>query len=193
SLRGKAWAISLAVGVALFITQKPVAAYLHIPDHWVLAVLAIGIGVYVPLGVRRGAMQGTCLFGKLSANFIFEALVKLLIAVVLVTIGYGVLGAVGAISGSILGAYMFPRLGAEFHTRPQTALQPASFREGMQATVFFVGQVIINNIDILLVKHYFAPEPAGLYAAVALVGRVLYLASWSVVSAMFPISAAAKS
>jgi len=193
SLRGKAWAISLAVGVALFITQKPVAAYLHIPDHWVLAVLAIGIGVYVPLGVRRGAMQGTCLFGKLSANFIFEALVKLVIAVVLVTIGYGVLGAVGAISGSILGAYMFPRLGAEFHTRPQTALQPASFREGMQATVFFVGQVIINNIDILLVKHYFAPEPAGLYAAVALVGRVLYLASWSVVSAMFPISAAAKS
>jgi O-antigen/teichoic acid export membrane protein len=42
------------------------------------------------------------------------------------------------------------------------------------------------------VKHFFAPELAGLYAAVALVGRVLYFAAWSVVSAMFPISAAAK-
>jgi hypothetical protein len=63
----------------------------------------------------------------------------------------------------------------------------------MQAIVFFVGQVIINNIDILLVKHFFAPELAGMYAAVALVGRVLYFASWSVVSAMFPISAGAKS
>jgi O-antigen/teichoic acid export membrane protein len=62
----------------------------------------------------------------------------------------------------------------------------------MQAIVFFVGQVVINNIDIILVKHFFAAEQAGLYAAVALVGRVLYFAAWSIVSAMFPISAASK-
>ena len=68
---------------------------------------------------------------------------------------------------------------------------PASFGEGMQAVVFFVGQVIINNVDIILVKHFFASELAGLYAAVALVGRLLYFASWQVVSAMFPVSAAA--
>jgi hypothetical protein len=42
------------------------------------------------------------------------------------------------------------------------------------------------------VKHFFTAELAGLYAAVALVGRVLYFAAWSIVSAMFPISAAAK-
>jgi len=44
----------------------------------------------------------------------------------------------------------------------------------MQTTVFFIGQVVINNIDILLVKHFFDPQSAGLYAAVALVGRLLY-------------------
>jgi O-antigen/teichoic acid export membrane protein len=82
-------------------------------------------------------------------------------------------------------------MGKTFRHKPEACI-PASFREGMQAIVFFVGQVIINNIDILLVKHFFAPEKAGMYAAVALVGRVLYFASWSVVSAMFPISAGAK-
>ena len=51
---------------------------------------------------------------------------------------------------------------------------------------------MINNVDILLVKAFFDPRQAGLYAAVALVGRLLYFASWQVVSAMFPISAAAK-
>lgn len=192
SLLGKAWVMSLAVGAGLFILQRPMAAYLHIPDPWILAVLAIGISAYVPLGVRRGGLQGICSFGRLSANYIIEAVVKVVIAVVLVAAGYGVMGAVGAISGSILAAYLFPRMPSEFGTRPLTALQPASFREGMQATVFFIGQVIINNIDILLVKHFFAPELAGLYAAVALVGRVLYFAAWSVVSAMFPISAAAR-
>jgi len=192
SLRGKAWVVSLGVGFALLIAQKPVSSYLHIPDPWLMPVLAIGIAAYVPLGVRRGAMQGVCLFGKLSGNFIIEALAKLVIAVVLVALGYGVMGAVGAISGSILAAFFFPRMSSQFNARPMTAHQPASFSEGMQATVFFVGQVIINNIDILLVKHFFAPELAGVYAAVALVGRVLYFAAWSVVSAMFPISAAAK-
>lgn len=192
SLLGKAWLVSLTVGAGLCILQRPVAAYLHIPNPWILAVLAIGISAYVPLGVRRGGLQGICCFGRLGATFIIEAMVRVILAVILVAIGYGVMGAVGAISGSVLAAFLLPRMSAEFRTRPQTALQPASFREGMQATVFFVGQVIINNIDILLVKHFFAPEVAGLYAAVALVGRVLYFAAWSVVSAMFPISAAAK-
>lgn len=192
SLLGKAWLVSLAVGAGLFVLQSPVADYLHVPNSWILAVLAIGISAYVPLGVRRGGMQGMCSFGRLSSNFIIEAGVKVVLAVLLVAIGYGVIGAVGAISGSVLAAYFLPRMPVDFSAKPQTALQPASFREGMQATVFFIGQVIINNIDILLVKHFFAPEVAGLYAAVALVGRVLYFAAWSVVSAMFPISAAAK-
>ena len=40
-----------------------------------------------------------------------------------------------------------------------------------------------------MVKHYFRPDIAGLYAAIALVSRLLYFGAWSVVSAMFPVSA----
>jgi O-antigen/teichoic acid export membrane protein len=191
SLLGKAWIVSLLVGAGLFVTQKMVAGYLHLPDPWILGVLAIGISIYVPLGVRRGAMQGVCSFGRMSGNAIIESLAKLMTAILLVAIGYGVLGAVGAISASVIVAYLVPPLPEEFSAKSEWA-EPASFGEGAQAIVFFVGQVIINNIDILLVKHFFAPEQAGLYAAVALVGRVLYFAAWSVVSAMFPVSAAAK-
>jgi O-antigen/teichoic acid export membrane protein len=191
SLLGKAWIVSLLVGAGLFVSQTTVARYLRLPDPWILGVLAIGISAYVPLGVRRGAMQGVCSFGRLSGNAIIESVAKFVTAILLVSVGYGVLGAVGAISASVIVAYLIPRLPEEFNAVSERA-QPASFREGAQAIVFFVGQVIINNIDILLVKHFFAPEQAGLYAAVALVGRVLYFAAWSVVSAMFPVSAAAK-
>lgn len=189
SLLGKAWMLSLVIGGALAASRNVTASYLHIPDPTVIAVLAIGIAVYAPVGVRRGAMQGLCSFRRLSASFIIEAFTRLAIGAVLVSAGYGVLGAVGAISAAVLAAYIFPPLGPELRVRSEES-NPASFGEGIQAIVFFVGQVIINNIDILLVKHFFAPELAGLYAAVALVGRLLYFASWSVVSAMFPISAA---
>jgi hypothetical protein len=43
------------------------------------------------------------------------------------------------------------------------------------------------------VKHFFRPTDAGLYAAIALVGRLLYFGAWSVVSAMFPVSAERES
>jgi len=65
-----------------------------------------------------------------------------------------------------------------------------SFREGLQAIVFFSGQTVINNFDIVLVKHFFPPAEAGFYAAIALVGRLVNMCAWSVVNTMFPVSAA---
>ena len=55
--------------------------------------------------------------------------------------------------------------------------------------MFFSGQVLINNCDIVVVKHFFPSESAGIYAAVAMVGRVVFAFSWAVVSSMFPIAA----
>lgn len=191
SLRGKAWIVSLALGGVLFAAQGPMSAYLRLPDGHIVAVLALGIVVYVPLGVRRGAMQGLCAFGRLSASFIVESVTRFVAGVVLVVMGYGVLGAVGAISAAVIAAYLFPPLGGELNVGSESG-HPASFGEGIQAIVFFVGQVIINNVDIILVKHFFSPELAGLYAAVALVGRLVYFAAWQVISAMFPVTAAAK-
>lgn len=190
-LRKRAWIVGIAIAVGLTLAQKPVAEYLRMPNSWVLAVFALGMAFYTPLGVKRGNMQGLCEFGALSRNYILEAGSKLACAILFVELGYSVMGAVGAISASILAAVLIPSPKAQ-PDAGSTAVIPASFREGIQAIVFFVGQVVINNIDIILVKHFFAAEQAGLYAAVALVGRVLYFAAWSIVSAMFPISAAAK-
>jgi O-antigen/teichoic acid export membrane protein len=73
------------------------------------------------------------------------------------------------------------------------AAEPPSFAEALQAIVFFVGQVIITNVDILLVKHFFPSDPAGVYAAISQIGRLLYFAAWfGVVNAMFPVTAAAS-
>ena len=153
--------------------------------------LAVGMTFYVPVGVKRGGLQGVCHFRQLSWNFVLETIVKMVAAVVLLYAGFGILGAVAAISISTIAAYIFPRVPDELRKQPVEGV-PASFGEGVQAVIFFVGQVVINNVDILLVNHFFRPEVAGLYAAVALIGRVLYIASWQVVSAMFPIAAGKK-
>src|SRR6478736_1222362 len=180
SLLGKAWMASLALGGVLFLAQKPVATYLNVPSPWIIGLLAIGIAAYAPLGVKRGAMQGVCAFPRLGTNFVLEAGIRFF------------LGAVGAISASVIAACFIPRIPAQLRVKAGTA-EPPSYAEAVQAIVFFVGQVIINNIDILLVKHFFPSDPAGVYAAISQIGRLLYFASWfGVVNAMFPVAAAAS-
>lgn len=194
ALHRKAWFVGLLLAVSLAAASGPIARYLNLPSRWMVVLLAAGIAFYVPLGARRGRMQGDCSFRQLSGNFVLEAVTRFGGALALMWVGYGVLGAVGAITASVAIAYLLPSGNAKWEPQqPGAAFVPASFREGMQAIVFFVGQVIINNIDILLVKHFFTPERAGLYAAVALVGRVVYFSSWQVASAMFPIAAGSKS
>jgi O-antigen/teichoic acid export membrane protein len=191
NLLGKAWMASLALGGVLFLAQKPVATYLNVPSPWIIGLLAIGIAAYAPLGVKRGAMQGVCAFPRLGTNFVLEAGIRFFLGAGLVIAGYGVLGAVGAISASVIAACFIPRIPAQLRVKAGTA-EPPSYAEAVQAIVFFVGQVIINNVDILLVKHFFPSDPAGVYAAISQIGRLLYFASWfGVVNAMFPVAAAA--
>src|SRR5215469_7895688 len=185
-LHRRAWIAGILVGAALALVSTHITHYLNLPTTEFVLILAAGIVFYVPLGARRGFMQGTYDFVPLAMNFALEVIVKLIGAVVLISAGYGVKGVVIAMSASVMVAYFagVPRKHVAASAR-QTYLR-AGLGEGVQAITFFIGQVVINNLDIVLVKHFFDASQAGVYAAIALVGRVVYMLSWSVVSSMFP-------
>lgn len=187
-LHRRSWQAASVLGVALVWASPLIVQYLNFPTRNYVLALAIGTTFYIPLGVRRGLMQGAYDFRHLAENFVIEVLVKLGGALLLLHLGLGVMGVIDAVTASVIAAYLTARPKAAFQVSSDQPMA-ASFDEGMQAIVFFVGQVIINNLDILLVKHFFPAAMAGLYAAVALVGRVVYMLSWSIVSTMFPVSA----
>jgi len=191
-LHRRAWLVGIAVTAMLAYCSSAVSRYLNLPTSNYILLLAAGIIFYIPLGARRGLMQGMYDFPHLATNFVLEVVVKLVGALLLIRLGYGVGGVIGAMVASIVVAYFFARPNRDLNTDAAAGL-PQALGEGVQATVFFVGQVIINNLDIVLVKHFFSSTEAGLYAAVALVGRVVYMLSWSVVSSMFPFSAGVRS
>jgi O-antigen/teichoic acid export membrane protein len=187
-LHRRSWQVSVVVGIAIIGASTAVAAYLNLPKREYVILLGLGTAIYIPLGVRRGLMQGVYNFRRLAENFVLEVIVKLGGALLLLHYGMGVTGVIVAVVVSMAVAYVAGTPGPAFRVTPRVGLPP-SFDEGMQATVFFVGQVTINNLDIILVKHFFPAALAGVYAAVALVGRVVYMLSWSIVSSMFPVSA----
>jgi O-antigen/teichoic acid export membrane protein len=192
SLHKKSWMAGIALGLLLFLFNRIIKDYLNLPDQVLISLLALGTAFYIPLGVRRGYIQGVHAFSGLAANFMIEGLVRLGGAYFLIKAGLGVEGAVLSSVIAVVAAYFLARPHPSF--RSVTSRQiPISSGEGVQAIVFFAGQGAINNFDIVLMNHFFIPEQAGIYAAVSLVGRLINMFAWSVVNTMFPVSAAARS
>lgn len=183
-----AWACGILVALALLALQNPIADYLNLPSPVLVALLAIGAAFYVPLGCRRGYIQGTYGFRRLASNLVVEGIFRLAGSVLLILLGFGVEGVIAANAAAVAVAYLTsaPKL---IGRDPNPLPFSHSLRETSQAMVFFSGQVLINNCDIVLVKHFFLAKEAGLYAAVAMVGRVIFAFSSAVVNSMFPIVA----
>ena len=161
----RSWQMGLAMGVLLVLSSSVISTYLNLPSSRDIVLLGVGTAVYIPLGVRRGMLQGLCDFRRLAINFVLEVLVKFGTALLLLHYGWGVTGVIAAVVASIIIAYWAAAPGRKQHVEARGVI-PASFREGMQAIVFFTGQVIISNLDILLVKHYFpAPVACLLYTS----------------------------
>jgi O-antigen/teichoic acid export membrane protein len=191
ALHFRAWIAGIALSLSLFIFNRAITSYLNLPDPTLLSLLAFGTAFYIPLGVRRGYVQGIHAFSSLAINFMLEGVVRLGGAYLLMWLGLGVRGAVLASVIAVIASYFLARPSPGWRALSVHGI-PIAFGEGVQAIVFFSGQVVINNFDIVLVKHFFVPEQAGIYAAVSLVGRLVNMCAWSVVNTMFPVAAAAR-
>jgi O-antigen/teichoic acid export membrane protein len=191
SLHHSAIGCGISVALVLFLFRQGIADYLNLPDSSLIAMLAIAAGFYIPLGARRGYDLGCHRFHRLAMSLVIEGAVRLGGSYLLVVMGFGVRGVVAANAVAMAVSYF-----AMTQRLPAPAPNPLPFRDGVreitQALLFYSGQMIINNCDLVVVKHIFPAQEAGLYAAVGLVGRVIFVLSAAVVNSTFPIVAATR-
>lgn len=183
-----AWICGIAVALLLLAFRGGISSYLNLPDPVLVALLAVGAAFYVPLGPRRGFIQGTCGFRGLAVNLVLEGTVRLGGSFFLIMAGCGVRGVIAANAAATAAAYLVipPKLTG--HARNPLCFNYA-FRETSQAVVFYSGQMMIGNCSIVMVNHFFPAHLAGLYAAIAMVGRVIFTMSSAVVNTTFPLVA----
>jgi O-antigen/teichoic acid export membrane protein len=192
SFHRNAWICGIIVALLLLLFQTAIADFLNLPSPILIVLLAIGAAFYVPLGSQRGYLQGAYGFRRLAINIVLEGLVRLFGSLLLIRLGFGVPGVIAANAAAVAAAYL--ATGPRFAAAVPTGLGlPDAFREVLQAVVFCGGQALINNCDIVLVKHFFPATAAGLYAAVSLVGRVIFFFCYAVVNTMFPLMAGTRS
>lgn len=186
-----AWGCGIVIAIFLLLFQRHISDYLNLSSPILIALIAIGAAFYVPLGSRRGYLQGVYGFRRLATNLVLEGALRLGGSLVLILLGFGVPGVIAANSAAVAMAY-FAIIPAGSLGIPNPLRLAYALREMAQAVVFYSGQMIINNCDIILVEHFFASSTAGLYAAVAMVGRVIFAFSQAVVNSMFPLVAGSR-
>lgn len=186
------WVVGLGFSVLLAVSSPWLARFFQMSSPWPFVILAAGLPLYFAQGVDRGILQGQIRFGALSASYQAEMWVRLAAGIGLVLMGFAVNGAVAGLTLSFIGTWI---VALQARKGLPKAL-PIGDKERRAVLLFawpvgmaLVGQILINNSDILIVKRFFEPEVAGHYAALALIGRIVFFATWSVVTALFPIVA----
>ena len=184
--RRRAGFAGLLVGLLLVGTSPVLARTFNMASAVPFAVLGLGVPVYFVMAVGRGAAQATHAFGRLAVSIGIEAVTRLVVTVACVAGGLGATGAAVALSFSFVAALAPCRSSLDPSSTGATAGGQLQSRSVVAATVLLLfGQVVISNGDLWVVAAR-APEQAGVYAAVALIGRLVFIAAWSVITVVFP-------
>ena len=191
-LRRKAFLLGIIASLILLIVHMPMFHFLKLENHASLILFSIGIPMHWSFSVDRGFQQGTNKFKQLSFSYFLEMVVRLCLTLGLlwliqagseadwiVALGFLV---------SFLITFVFHRLTA---VRLSTKYNPALLQKPILTffgliLLYECCQVLISNSDVILAKHYLGAEAAGLYASLALIGKIVFFGTWTIVMVLFP-------
>lgn len=150
-------------------------------------IFGLGLPVYLLMSVNRGVLQGLLNYKKLAFSYQYEMWVRLFVSIALVYAGYRVNGVAIGLTLSLVITWWFSRVSFQKPNQANSIEYKDITKFLLTILAYECSQILINNSDIILVKHFYPPFEAGLYAALALVGRIVYFGTWTVVTMLFPI------
>ncbi len=184
------------VFITLFLIalSPQIADYLNIyelsPVILLLLILFFSFLIPINLGIIQG-LQHFITFGVLSG---ITGLARLLFGIILLTIGFKLNGAMMGILFSIILVFSISFF---YITKAQPKIQDIQnlgigykniLLSSLPIVLCTLGILGLTNLDLILVKHYFSGEEAGIYASVAVLGRTIFYFPGIIVLAMFPMA-----
>ncbi len=174
---GKRIAAAGLVGllVALLLT-KPLAGFLHFDNYGPLFAAYAMTYLTILISVGRGVLRGVQRFGAYNGNILTEAFTRLLA-------GFALLTALGSVT-SALTAYIVAlvvtlalsirQLRAVWHGHERQTLDGRAVRRfTLPIFATMLTYAVFQNLDMILVKHYFLAEEAGIYGAAFALARAM--------------------
>jgi O-antigen/teichoic acid export membrane protein len=173
----------LAAGVAVVavLLRAPIASIIGVDESWAAGAVLPTAAIWLVLCVQRGALQGFRRYRLVGASLVGEAATRLVFALILVGAGLDVAGAylgttMSIVSMSILLGLALHR---ELDTAPPGTKPPPGERlrdlvarawVPLLALALFA---VLQNVDVIVVKHRVSDTAASSYAAAAVAAKVM--------------------
>lgn len=182
--------VGVVLGVLIIVFAKQLQFVFNTSTSNMFVVFGIGVPLYFIMSVNRGVFQGKKEFKFLSITYQGEMISRFVITIGLMLLfkfQSSVVIAIGILISFVFGLFPFKKEHISIKKTVLNVTQTKEIRSFFILTAFYeLTQIIINNSDILLVKHYFESYEAGLYASLALIGRIVYFIAWMFVMLLLP-------
>lgn len=184
--------ISALVLLGFFIFAGGIGNFFKIYDHSIVMIAGISVALaYIGI-VSTGLLQAKLAFKYISFTTLVGSILKFALGAGFVLLGFGIRGAIWAvfISGIAPAILGFIYLKSVFLSKinKETKMSFKSILSyGIPSSLSMLGMTSLISTDILLVKHFFDPLNAGIYAGLALVGKVIFYFTGSIVGVTFPL------
>lgn len=183
--------VGFLTGTIIVLMSSELQSVFNTRSSEMFTIFGIGVPLYFLMSINRGYYQGSKKFYRLSMTYQSEMLSRLGLTILflyLLDINSSIIIAIGILISFVFGLIPFKSIGADAGNRIGLDKKDMKIILGfISITAFYeFTQIIINNSDILLVKHYFMAHDAGLYASLSLIGRVVYFVAWMFVMLLLP-------
>ncbi len=191
NIHKKSVLVGIVLGCLIVFFSGELQAFFKTSTATMFIVFGFGVPFYFIMSVNRGVFQGKQQFISLSVTYQAEMISRLVITLALLyflQIESSLIISLGILASFLCGLIPFDFKNISLKSvKVLSKTQSKLVRNFFVITAFYeLTQIIINNSDILLVKHYFESYDAGLYASLALIGRVVYFIAWMFVMLLLP-------
>lgn len=191
--------LGLAISAIFVVLNTLVANYLNIPHGTVIYIFAVFLAFSFINVVPMAYLQGLLRFKAFAFLSLVSQFLRLIIPLGLVYAGFAVTGAytgltlVGLLTffvALLLLAKNFNQGKTPVGDEAQESSIPVVYKQLLifSLPVLFInlGINLLNNTDIVMVKHFFSPYEAGVYAGVVTMCKVYLFGASIVQVVMFP-------
>lgn len=191
SMRLLANRLGLGGGLVLAVSSPFAAELLQIENTWALLIMALGFPAHLQLAVERGRLQGHMQLGRMAGTFLAEGATRLVATLIALALLPNLLTLTIALNVAFLGAYAVcrPQVGAWAWC---DLSNPDGHPKVRSVGIAVVAATLLMNLDLIVAKSVFDPAAAGSFAALALGGRIVFFASWTLQQALLPLVTAER-
>ena len=195
SLFWKLLTLSAIAGILIFFIifsfQNQISKYLNILEFSETIFFGIFMGTTFIAAVPSAYLQGLLRYRAFGVYLISGSFVRLLLPIIFVYLGYRVNGAFLGISLAAVATVAISLIPLKKNLSEAEEFNALSIYKSLfifSIPVAFInfGMMILNNIDMILVKSFFDSNTAGYYAGTVTLGKILLFGAGTITLVMYP-------